>query len=1333
MTHKTTIILAAIVLVCLSDLLLPFPRESTQRQVETNRPDEASVVHQAFQKSLAEAARPPAHETALSPTTKERPEPSKQNPIRPPSPSTQDKVSAHAKNDPFAGVSELVQAWLRLPLTPETFADGIAFLRDRYLPGQARLIVMDKLHSWRRRLAPDDLILLFSETYPIAGDATLSAALRSRAVSAMASLLVVMQEQKALARADVEAYFPFLTQLSQNQEAAPEVRGRAIRALGILKAESAGTVLRTLLAAPENINEPDLARNSCLALAQIYGPSAVGPISEVLMTTTDKTIFGTAAFALGQIHTPASLVALIQNQDRFPDSGSPDAALVNMEDVILDMLQHPTNPNVGFAIEATRHLWKDGQRERYTPILRTLIADAPLPHRKAAVERLIEDARSLPLQNEQRELSAVLPTISSHPELAGYSRQIQNRLKARPGPVIPAPFLTLAAGNTSGQEYGDAVYKKLSVISWFGYNYNHAGLFAGQSGGTKRCIEAVGLSLDLDTTSDNPFASSFTDYGSDYYGAFQLSNETLTFSQRKAIMATAQQVADAYIYYTYFSALDPLTSARPITIANIDNLRCDGVVEYCYEVNGHQSWWHTSYPSRWNISWYPDEHNDAPDLTVNPDTEESPWSQRGAPASSSEGPGYSGTNPNNAYLRKSAVITYPTYQTSYVRINNTTINVTITAKDESGIAYIGCMLPGSSSWLYTPWGTQHPTDDSCSEVVTITSSGALNYFAEDNGGNYPPNAVGLGVYGISSTAGSGGSISPSGTFIVLSGDSSTYNASPNANYLVNQWLLDGNVVQTGGSSYTLSNIQANRSVQVTFTYSPSGTSAITLALPQGGACSAQTLGPTNDLKAGYAKVAISSGSTPYGIAVFAYSQNGYVVTEAGVPASPPTRFARFFVDYRANLSTGSGSINVSTGFAAVNLGTGPASVTLRLVGENGNTLAQGTMLLMQNEHIAKYLNQLEPGFVLPPGFISNGLGTLEIISDQPISVLALRLTINQRGELLLTTTPTADLGAAPPNGAAFFPQIAEGGGYQTTIILINTSNLYETGVVRFYDNSGNGLVIDLANSSTSSSQFPYSIPPGGLARLVTSGAPQDVKVGWAQLVPDSGSTLPMGAGIFGLTQRGVLVTESGVPATVPTTHARIYVDQSGGHDTGLAIVNPERSPIRIIATAFLSDGITPAGIGQGSIDLPASGHAAAFVWQMIAGLPDGYKGVLDISSTNPFGALTLRSLTNGRGDFLLTSFPIADANQSPAAPIIFPQIADGGGYQTEIILLSTSWAPSSATVTFLGNDGMPIRIGKIEDGGSATNFRHISMPADPPIDVGATTPLYREPEYPQKR
>ncbi|MDR3478664.1 MAG: hypothetical protein P4M14_11610, partial [Gammaproteobacteria bacterium] len=65
-------------------------------------------------------------------------------------------------------------------------------------------------------------------------------------------------------------------------------------------------------------------------------------------------------------------------------------------------------------------------------------------------------------------------------------------------------------------------------------------------------------------------------------------------------------------------------------------------------------------------------------------------------------------------------------------------------------------------------------------------------------------------------AGTNGTISPSSKQLVNKGGNLTFSATPNAGYKINQWLLDGSAVQTGGANYTLSNITVSHTVQATF-------------------------------------------------------------------------------------------------------------------------------------------------------------------------------------------------------------------------------------------------------------------------------------------------------------------------------------------------------------------------------------------------------------------------------------------------------------------------------------------------------------------------------------
>jgi hypothetical protein len=109
--------------------------------------------------------------------------------------------------------------------------------------------------------------------------------------------------------------------------------------------------------------------------------------------------------------------------------------------------------------------------------------------------------------------------------------------------------------------------------------------------------------------------------------------------------------------------------------------------------------------------------------------------------------------------------------------------------------------------------------------------------------------------------------------------------------------------------------------------------------------------------------------------------------------------------------------------------------------------------------------------------------------------------------------------------------------------------------------------------------------------------------------------------------------------------------------------------------------------------LAAHGHDAKFAGQFITGLPAEFTGILDISSTTPFAALTVRSLSNENNDYLMTTFPVADMNQAAPSPILFPQIADGGGYVTQLLLLSAGGA-SSTTINYYDNNGAPLAVGR---------------------------------------
>jgi phosphodiesterase/alkaline phosphatase D-like protein len=296
-------------------------------------------------------------------------------------------------------------------------------------------------------------------------------------------------------------------------------------------------------------------------------------------------------------------------------------------------------------------------------------------------------------------------------------------------------------GNTTAQEYGDAVYRQLDPSASFGYDYNHTAIFAGlDSGNNGNVLQALGSGY---VTHEEYFNYAFRNYGSAYYGAYTLNNRTMTFTDRRNVVTTAIGLVNAAIPYPSTFLEIPVCivyygGSFDGTIADISNIRCDGFVEYCYEKNNFRVWRNQLYvDSAWSIVLYPDLNNDRPDITRNPEDEASPWAQRGAPCATGPNTGFgcSYLAPDTK-MTTPAVMNLPTYQ---VTTNGGPgyLDVTIQATDASGIHLIAVVKPGEASWTYSPTQPQHPTSASYSWTTRITNSGTLYYAAIDNGGNAP--------------------------------------------------------------------------------------------------------------------------------------------------------------------------------------------------------------------------------------------------------------------------------------------------------------------------------------------------------------------------------------------------------------------------------------------------------------------------------------------------------------------------------------------------------------------------------------------------------------------
>jgi len=171
---------------------------------------------------------------------------------------------------------------------------------------------------------------------------------------------------------------------------------------------------------------------------------------------------------------------------------------------------------------------------------------------------------------------------------------------------------------------GVAVYRDMHL--WGFGEINHAGLVTGYTG--SRVRTALTNDVNWVVTETTPIAGirtvglqTFTQPANEFHGVYSVPN--LTDERRNLILANAAACRQRPIGWVGADAIVP--EAWDGTIATIQKLRCDGVVEVCYELAGAEVWGRNG--TNYLIQNWTAEHND---LSMNePQTELSPVVQRG--------------------------------------------------------------------------------------------------------------------------------------------------------------------------------------------------------------------------------------------------------------------------------------------------------------------------------------------------------------------------------------------------------------------------------------------------------------------------------------------------------------------------------------------------------------------------------------------------------------------------------------------------------------------------------------------------------------------------------
>ena len=267
----------------------------------------------------------------------------------------------------------------------------------------------------------------------------------------------------------------------------------------------------------------------------------------------------------------------------------------------------------------------------------------------------------------------------------------------------------------------------------------------------------------------------------------------------------------------------------------------------------------------------------------------------------------------------------------------------------------------------------------------------------------------------------------------------------------------------------------------------------------------------------------------------------------------------------------------------------------------------------------------------------------------------------------------------------YFPHLAVGASWQTTITYINYSPEEVTCQTDFISDHGTPLMVSFAELGTVDSRTDV-LPPGGSVHQETNvdlSAP--LAPGWA-LANCSG---PVKASLLYRqhNSEGVPTAEAGVNATaVPATRFVTFAEQGEGQfGTGVAYANPSATAALVTFTARDTAGEVLASVDRELLPGGHDAHGMAELFDLTS-----FTGSIEVTSTEPIVSLSL----NFEADPVFSSLPPGelDASAQGSTTYYFPHLAVGASWQTTITYINYSLEEVSCQTDFISDHGTPLMV-----------------------------------------
>ncbi|RPJ87327.1 MAG: carboxypeptidase regulatory-like domain-containing protein [Acidobacteria bacterium] len=358
-------------------------------------------------------------------------------------------------------------------------------------------------------------------------------------------------------------------------------------------------------------------------------------------------------------------------------------------------------------------------------------------------------------------------------------------------------------------------------------------------------------------------------------------------------------------------------------------------------------------------------------------------------------------------------------------------------------------------------------------------------------------------------------------------------------------------------------------------------------------------------------------------AVFSIYQNGRFATEAGVGDSQTSGDFIIPVDSQGPFNTG---------VAIYNAGGAEAQFSIRLFNESGQQIgSEKWYTVVPGGHMAKFVTGANEYF---PSVASHR-GVLWLTGGQGMNLSA--LTIRQiANPLSFTTLPAVPVTAT--RRSFNLPQVGNGrvsglGVLKTTFVLFNAFSGSVTATVTLTRDDGTPFPVTIPGVANNTATFQVNLPGYGSAFLQTDGT-GDLAAGSARITASANIGV---SAIFTLyDEQGNFKTEAGVGESATFDTLTLPVDTTGSFNTGVALFNPNSTPLNA-TMRFLDlngDPVAPAD----TIQLPGYGHKARYVTEFVSGQLNR-QGSLIVEATPPVVAVALRQHAD---PLVFSTLPVLD-------------------------------------------------------------------------------------------